>query len=186
MPRVPAIALVVRLTAVVLAALGTGLPAGAADVSKEYQVKAAFLFNIAKFVEWPPERRGEDHEPVVIAVFRHNPFGSELARMVEGRQVNGHPIAVRTVTNEQEIAAAHLVFVPDGQEEAFAGFEPAAAKAGVLTCGESEKFAAVGVISFLRQGDKVRFVVNLGAADRHHLKLSAQLLKLAQSVRRED
>lgn len=160
-------------------------PAAAAEtsVSKEYQLKAAFLYNFTKFVEWPPARFADETSPIVVAVVGRNPFGDELENVVKGRSVNGRPIAVKIVTTPEEASSAHLLFVPAGEETRF----PASAlqRDALVAVGESDSFAALGgAITFVQIGGKMRFEINLTAAERGHVKISAQLLKLANAVRR--
>ena len=76
--------------------------ADAADVSKEYQIKAAFVYNFTKFVEWPATRFAETDSPIVIGVLGENPFGGELDKMVQGRKVHGRAIVVRRVVSIEE------------------------------------------------------------------------------------
>ena len=155
-----------------------------AEVSKEYQLKAAFLFNFTKFVEWPATCFADEKSPIVIGVFGRNPFEVELENIVKGRAVNGRAIVVKFVTTAAEVRAVHLLFVPAGEETRV----PVVAWQDVplVAVGESTAFAALGgTITFLQQGDKVRFAINLELADRTGLKISAQLLKLAASVQRK-
>jgi YfiR/HmsC-like len=166
-------------------ALLAGLPAVAAEtpVSKEYQLKAAFLYNFTKFVEWPAARFADATSPIVVAVVGRNPFGEELENVVKGRAVNGRAITVKIVASPEEASGAHLLFVPAGEETRL----PAAAlqRDAVVAVGESDAFAALGgVITFVQVGGKMRFEINIAAAERGHVKISAQLLKLATVVRR--
>jgi hypothetical protein len=155
-----------------------------ADVSKEYQLKAAFLFNFTKFVEWPAGRFADDTSPIVIGVLGRNPFEDKLANLVKDRLVNGRAIVVRSVTAADDPRTVHVLFVPGGEEPT--GSAPAWQNSAVLTVGESRAFAALGGnITFTQEGDKVRFEINLATAERDELKISAQLLKLATAVRRK-
>lgn len=155
-----------------------------AEVSKEYQLKAAFLYNFTKFVEWPAARFAEANSPIVIGVLGQNPFDGELDKIVSGRTVNGRAILVKLIHSADELAAVHLLFVPAGEETRL----PAAAwtNAALVAVGESESFAALGgTITFTHEGDKLRFEINIAAAERDGLKISAQLQKLATVVRRK-
>ncbi len=161
-----------------------GATAGAAEVSKEYQLKAAFLYNFTKFVEWPPVRFADQTSPIIVGVLGRNPFSDELAKIVKDRTVNGRAIIVKLVATPEEMSAVHLLFVPVGEEIRLplADWQHAA----VVAVGESEAFAALGgTITFVPAGDKVRFEVNIAAAGRGGVKISAQLQKLATVVRRE-
>jgi hypothetical protein len=157
-----------------------------AEVSREYQLKAAFLYNFAKFVEWPAARFEGADAPIVIGVMVDNPFEDELEKAINGRQAGGRSLVVRRVTSGEEARGVHLLFVPAAQEARFAEWTESLAGAAVLTVGESGEFSGRGgVIAFVREADKVRFAVNLEAADAHRLKISAQLLKLAVAVHRK-
>lgn len=163
-------------------AILVALPGRSAEpVTKEYQLKAAFLYNFTKFVDWPTNRLGNQNDPIRIGVLGTNPFGEELAKAVEGRTQNGHPFLVTNLTAATEAAAVHLLFVPRGQE---AALEVVAADAGLLTVGESEAFAQQGgVITFTMEAEKIRFEINLDAAEKGGLKISSRLLQLAKVVR---
>lgn len=157
--------------------------AQAQPISKEYQVKAAFLYNFTKFVEWPPQDFASATSPIVIAVFGKNPFDQELAALVKDRSVNGRPIQVRAIQAEAELATAHIVFVGAGEESRL----PSSiyGEHGVLTVGESSEFSRRGgIITFTLVEGKVRFEINQGSGEKAGLKLSGQLLKLAVALRK--
>lgn len=162
--------------------LGALSPARADSISKEYQLKAAFLYNFTKFVDWPPERFADNSSPIVIAVLGKNPFGDEMERLVKDRVVNGHPIQVRFIESADDIPSAHIIFVSARSERNFD--ESIFDHPGVLTVGESSDFAERGgMIRFTLVGEKVRFEINQASSDKAGLKLSGQLLKLAMIVR---
>jgi hypothetical protein len=155
-----------------------------ADVSKEYQLKAAFVFNFTKFVDWPVGLFADETSPIVIGVLGRNPFEDKLANLVKDRLVNGRAVTVRFVTAADDLRTVHLLFVPSGEEPP--GSAPAWQNSALVTVGESGAFAALGgIITFKQDADKVRFEINLVTAERNELKISAQLLKLATAVRRK-
>lgn len=161
-----------------------GLMAGSAQepVSKEYQIKAAYLYNFTKFVQWPAQRFAGDQAPLIIGIFGRNPFGGELQAIARDHKINGRPIVIRPVRTAAEAAAVHLLFFSATEDDHVTEILAGLKGAGVLTVGESEKFfAAGGMIRFVREGDKVRFEINAAAAGQGGLKISAQLLKLARS-----
>jgi YfiR/HmsC-like len=165
--------------------LGSRIVAAAEEsVSKEYQLKAAFLYNFTKFIEWPAARVANETSPIIIGVLGRNPLGDELEKIVQGRTVNGRAILVKLITTADEVPAVHLLYVPDGEESRLP--PEAWRNAAIVAVGESERFAALGgTIAFTREGDKLRFAINLAAAERSRVRVSAQLLKLAIAVRRE-
>lgn len=158
---------------------------GESGIPKEYQLKAAFLFNFAKFVEWPAQRFHDASTPLVIGVFGINPFASELESAVTGRQVNGRTLVVKRVAMAEDAKTTHLLFVPAAEDDRVREVLQALDGASVLTVGESEEFSEEGgMIRFLLEGDKLRFEINAGSAERAALQVSAQLQKLAKSVHR--
>jgi hypothetical protein len=154
-----------------------------AEVAKEDQVKAAFLYNFTKFVEWPAARFSDPTSPIVIGVPGRSPLATEVEKIVRDRTVNGRPIRVKSIGTAEDVPGVHLLFLPENEENRL----PAAAwrDRAVMTVGESPRFTEQGgIITFIRQGDKLRFDINMTAAERGGLKISAQLQKLAASVRR--
>lgn len=177
----------VRVGLCLLASLGLALgliaPARAdGTITKEYQLKAAFLYNFSKFVQWPPDRFADDSSPLIIAVLGQNPFGDELDKVVRDRRVNGRAIEVRLLESAADIPSAHIVFVPAGSEALLGAGRPGGP--GVLTVGESAGFAARGgIIRFTLIEEKVRFEIDRGSAEKSGLNISGQLLKLATVIR---
>jgi hypothetical protein len=153
-------------------------------VSKEHQIKAAFLYNFTRYVDWPAERFESDEAPLVIVVLGRHPIEQELASLAKERSARGRPVLVRAADSAAELGAAHLVFVPAGEESRL----PPAPDTlhGVLTVGESPEFTRRGgVITFTVLESKIRFEINQTAGERARLKLSGQLLKLATVLRKE-
>lgn len=168
----------------VLLLLAAAAAAGA-DARKdlEYQVKAAFLLNFAKFVEWPADAFAGPQDPVAICVVGKDPFGASLDQVVRGETVNGRPLAVRRPRQALEARDCQIVFLAESerrrQEDVLSSMEGAS----VLTVGEGDGFLADGgVIRFVLEENRVRFEVNLAAAEASRLKLSSKLLRLARSV----
>jgi hypothetical protein len=167
--------------------LGAAAFSAQAQASKEYQLKAAFVYNFTKFVEWPTNRLSDDHAPIVIGVFANSRYARELEEAVKNRKVNGRKIVVNEIHSiEQARGVQMLVF--DGAPEAQMKEALQALKdSPVLSIGESEAFAeSNGILNFVREGDKLHFEINLDAARRSGLKISAQFLKLAKKVRKRN
>jgi hypothetical protein len=156
-----------------------------AEVVSESQIKAAFLYNFTKFVEWPPDSFPSRGQPIVIAVLGGGTLAAELEAVVTGRKVNGHPILVRSVQALEGVLPAQMLFVGVDKEAGLASLPPSLQASSVLTVGESETFAASGgAIFFVRQDGKLRFEINMTPAERARLKISAELQKLALDVHR--
>jgi len=153
-------------------------------VSKEYQVKAAFLYNFSKFVEWPAAVMPQGASPIVVGVFGKNPFGAELEKLVRDKTINEHPIKIRQPQTPEDLRSCHMVFVSDEEGKRLPELLAALKGASVLTVGESQKFAELGgIINFVQEDGKLRFEINGDSAVSAGLRISAQLLKLAKTVR---
>jgi len=167
----------------VAAILGLTLAlAGEPSPAKEYAVKAAFLYNFTKFIEWPPESLGAPQRPFVIGVFGRDSF-DELERVVRGRKVNGRRIEVKILHTAADVVGSHLVFV-----SGTAGQEVMAAcrRHRVLAVGESKEFLEEGgAIAFVFKEAKLRFAINIQATKHAGLKVSAHLQKLAVNAGRK-
>ncbi len=151
----------------------------------EYQVKAAFLLNFVRYVDWPPESFRNPTDPIVICVLGEDPMGSLLDDAVDGKTVGHHPLAVRRIAQIRDAASCNIVFVaglPKRSPEALAALRVP----GLLTIGESEGFARQGgVIGFRVEDERhIRFDVNLEAARQANLHISSHLLSLATIVKR--
>lgn len=163
----------------------TGGTSDAAEpIAKEYKLKAAFIYNFAKFVEWPASSFPNAGSPIVIGVLGGNPFGEELSNTVKGRRIHGRAIEIRNVRTAAEAGGAQILFVSAGGEKNFSALSNAPG-AGVLSVGESAMFTRQGgIINFLLEGNRLRFEINMAAANRSGLKVSAQLQKLASAIHR--
>jgi hypothetical protein len=160
-------------------------PAPTASSPTEYQVKAAFLYNFARFVEWPAEPRHDPGAPFVIAILGRDPFGAVLDETVAGKTVAGRPIEVRRIPRVDEARDAQIVFISPSERPNTDAILKALVRPGVLTVGDMDGFAQRGgAINFTLQARKVRFEINPAAAEQAGLKMSSQLLKLATLVAR--
>ena len=165
---------------------GAGTPDGPASGSaaaKEYQVKAAFVYNFTKFIEWPPRSFSGANDPIVIGVLGGGVFGTEIEQVVMNRTVNGRGIVVKSVVSAAQAQSVDVLFVSEAQDYSFGEITPAIERSPILTIGESRAFAdRGGIINFVLENDKVRFEINMEAAERTGLKVSAQLQKLAKAI----
>jgi hypothetical protein len=175
-PRRLAVALVLAATAAVRAQSDAPPPT-------EYEVKAAFLYNFARFVEWPAEAFRDAHAPFVIAVLGRDPFGRALDQTVAGKSVLGRRIEVRRADRLDGVRGAHIVFVSASERGHLSTILRAMNAPGVLVVGETDGFAQRGgAINFVLHGNKVRFEINPARAEQSRLRISSQLLKLATLV----
>ena len=152
----------------------------AAPAAKEYEVKAAFLFNFAQYVEWPPESFSTPATPIIIGVLGDDPFGSVLDQTVRGETVKSRPIAIHRSRQIENLRHCHLLFISKSERGRLAPIFAKLAGTHCLTVGETDRFAHNGgIINFRLQGANVRFEINLNAARRSGLTISSKLLRLA-------
>ncbi|MGC1684329.1 MAG: YfiR family protein [Candidatus Acidiferrales bacterium] len=152
----------------------------------EYPVKLAFLYNFTKFVEWPPDSYSTPIAPLVICIVGHDPFGQDLEGELRTRTAGSHPIEIRTLRPSDILSACHVVFVPVTAEDQAPRIVKILKGSSTLTVGETEGFAVLGgIINFTTEGNKLHFEVNLLAAERAGLKISAKMLALAKIVHDE-
>lgn len=161
--------------------LGVIAPAAAQDVSPtEYQLKAAFLYNFAKFVDWPPSAFTNGTQPFVVGVMGENPFGKDLENTIHNKNINGHTIVGRAVVSISDARQCHILFVSNSESKRLHEIFEGLRGATVLTVGENEKFiASGGMINFIVEGRKIRFQINDATARLAQLKISSKLLSLA-------
>jgi hypothetical protein len=146
----------------------------------EYELKAAFLFNFAKYVDWPPEVFAEVTSPLVIGVLGKSPFGGTLERTLQGKAVNDRALTFREVHSLTEATNCHVLFISTSEKVRMPQIFEDLRGTSVLTVGESDRFAEDGgMIGFVLAGNKIRFRVNEEAARKAGLKVSSKLLSLA-------
>ena len=168
-----------------LVAGGTSRPAAAEPVPfREAEVKAAFLFNFAQFIEWPAQSFSNATTPFVIGVLGDEAFGHILNQMVQGETIRGRPIVLKSHKRIEELADCQILFVSRSEHARLAQILSSIANPGVLTIGEAEPFTRLGgIINFITTRDnKVRFELHLANATHAGLKIDAKLLKVAQVV----
>jgi hypothetical protein len=160
--------------------------AAAEDPVLEYRVKAGFLFNFAKFVEWPAGKLSTAEAPIVIGVLANDPAAPVLQETLQGKSANKHPLDVKILNDLSQIGACHIFFLGKTQKDRLNDVLAQAQRAPLLTLGESERFAeGGGMINLVRKQDSFRFEVNLAAAERAGLKISAKLAGMATLVNTE-
>ena len=157
--------------------------AGMADErsAREFQVKAAFLFHFAQFVEWPAEAFPRADSPLVIAVVgRGDPFNGALERAVRDKRVADHPIVIAHYDSVASMGPCHILFVCDDQADSLDAILQKAG-GGTLTVGDLDPFTERGgLVRFFAEDNKIRFEINLEVVRRSRLRISAKLLKLAK------
>ncbi len=151
-----------------------------------YEVKAAFLFNFAKFIEWSPDAFATPQSPFVICVLGQDPFGNILDDTLQGKTVGERAFTVQRLKDKADIRHCHMVFVSYFESAHLAEIVESLRGAHVLLAGESNNFAAAGgTIEFTLEDSHVHFTINTDAANRSGLKFSSKLLALARIVHDE-
>jgi hypothetical protein len=149
-----------------------------------YEVKTAFLFNFAKFIEWPPSSFASPQSPFTICVLGPDPFGNILDDTLQGKTVGDRAFTVQRLKDKADLRHCHMVFVTLSESARLAEIVESVRGAHVLLAGESNGFAASGgTIEFTLEDNHVHFTINTDAANRSGLRFSSKLLALAKIVR---
>ena len=171
----------VRAASVVLAASLACASGAAAQSSGEYDVKAAYLYNFAKFVEWPAESFPSPDAPFAICVLGQDPFGQSLDDIVEGERIQGRPLVVRRLHGWDDAQLCHILFVSASVQEDFVQLLGAHTFQRTLTVGDVPRFlTAGGHISFFLEGSTVRFAIHQANVARTDLQISSKLMRVAR------
>jgi hypothetical protein len=146
----------------------------------ESEVKAAFLLNFAKFVDWQPAFFAASGSPLAICIVGTDPFGPAIDELIQGEAVSGRKLVVRRIGEPPQPRTCQIVYTEGGKE---ASRLLSALGPGVLTVGEGEGFLRNGgIIGFVIENRRVRFDINQKAAETAALKLSSRLLSVARVV----
>jgi uncharacterized protein DUF4154 len=151
------------------------------DDSSEYQVKAAFLCNFAKFVEWPPQTFKTADDPVVICVLGTNPFGNALQTTASHSEAEGRKFEIRNISEVRPGSRCQVVFVCAAERKHLKSFAESIRGSAILTVSESPgSISDGGIINFKLVEGRVRFEINPDAAKRANLRINSRLLSLAE------
>jgi hypothetical protein len=152
-------------------------------VSKEYQVKAVFLFNFAQFVEWPASAFADASSPIVIGVLGEDPFGAYLDETVRGEKVDNRPLAVQRYRRVDEIKVCHILFISRSEGSQLEQILASLKARRLLVVGDSDDFARRGgMIRLATVQNKIRLIINVEAAKTASLTISSKLLRSAELV----
>jgi uncharacterized protein DUF4154 len=158
----------------------TSVSAQAAAISK---VKAAFLYNFAKFAEWPPETLPPGQQ-LHLCVVGDDAVADALEQTIKGRAIEGHELSVRVVESDVLLRGCHLVYVDGRDARRSSQLAESLKGTSVLSVGDGENFAEQGgVAQLVLEQDRMRFAVNVTAVERARLRLSSKLLSLASIVK---
>jgi hypothetical protein len=167
----------------ILCTTGISYPVGATEPSSsEYLLKAAFIYNIAKFVEWPPGAFETEKAPLILYVLGKDPFGYTL-NTIEGKIVQGRTLTVKRVDRIEELRTCHILFISSSEMNKLPQVLQSLKDVKVLTVGDMPLFAQNGgMISLLTFDNKIHMEINMVAAEKAKMQISSKLLKLARIV----
>jgi len=169
-----------------LIGLWIGLQAGmlgAQEISREYQLKAVFLYRFTQFVDWPATAFPSPDSPIIIGVLGGNPFGEHLRAAVRDERVHNRRLIVQEYQRSQEAKNCHLLFISAAEAPRLEKTLAALKGGSILTVGEPEGFVLRGgMIQFVTEQNRIRFRINLQAARAANLQISSKLLELAEVV----
>ncbi len=151
--------------------------------SREFQIKAAFLYNFAQFVSWPRESFAGPESPLIIGVLGLDPFGPFLDELVQGERVDGRPLIVRRFRDVDELGPCHVLFVSGSEGRQIDAIADRLRGHSVLTVCDWEEYARQGaIVWFVMERNRVRLRINLDAAKTAGLTISSKLLRSAETV----
>lgn len=158
-------------------------PAAWAQPSGESMLKAAFLYNFAKFVEWPEKALPNEAETFTICVIGDERMMQAVSLTLQDKQVQGRMVVTRPLHSLNEASACQVLFVAASAVDVAEQAGSVAKTLPILTVGESDQFIPKGgVIKLFVEDGKLRFEISPQAAARAQLKISSKLLKLGRIV----
>jgi hypothetical protein len=159
-------------------------PVAAFDRYNEYEVKAAFLYNLTNFIDWPAQSYATANSPFQIVILGENPFGSSLEKITRGEHVDGHPIQVTIIADIAEFSFAHLLFISTDQKANIDKIMPLTRQLGLLSVSDFNGFNDVGGgISLITKNKRLELYLSDNVLEINGLKCSSKLLRLATIVK---
>jgi YfiR/HmsC-like len=154
--------------------------------ASEYELKAVYLYNFAKFVDFPADATKSKGGPFTICVLGKDPFGSVLDATVADESIAGKRVIAKRIAETPQAVDCQILYISSSEEGRLNTIFGGLSRMAILTVSDIPQFSQHGgMIEFVLQGNKIRFDVNLGAAQQAGLNLSSQLLKVASNVRRD-
>jgi hypothetical protein len=151
--------------------------------SKEYQMKAVFLFNFTQFIEWPENSLPEESTPFVIGILGEDPFGSHLQDAIKNEKVQSHPLVIKHVKDVNEAGDCQILFINISNQSTLKNILTSLKGKSILTVGDANNFSKHGgVVRFYSEENKIRIRINLEASRENGLTISSKLLRLADIV----
>lgn len=174
--------LVMAFAAVSMIAGFSPVPAAEISTPSEYEVKAAFLYNFVKFIEWPAGSFADDQSPLTFCVLGDDPFGKGFDP-IRSKTIHNRPVSIRHIDDPAAAGACHLLFISASEQDRVDDLLGSLDNRGILTISDMKKFAlSGGMIAFVTVENKIRFEINIRSANRSGITIGSQLLKLARTV----
>ncbi len=152
--------------------------------ASEYQVKAAYLYNFMKFVEWPDHIFSDEYSPIVLGILGDDPFGTDIDAMFAGKSVKNRPVLIKRLGIEDSLKACHVLFISDSEKDNLEDiFHSKLKQAPVLSVSDISGFSqAGGIINLIYEDNHIVFTINIKALKSASISMSSRLLKLAKIV----
>ena len=149
----------------------------------EYEVKAAYVYYFAKFVDWPAAAFPSPNSPITIGIIGNDDFGNLLGSIVKDKTIQERTIQIRLLKWPADLNACHMVFVGSSEHKRFRQIAESLRERPVLTITETESSSQPkGIMNLFIEGGKVQFEVNIAEAEKARLRISSKLLKLARGT----
>ena len=172
-----------RLVALAFACASAAAQPAGAEVNREQQVKAAYLYNFARFTTWPASKLARPDDPIRFCVQRGDPLAAAMHEALDGKSIDEHPTQVLELTDAQAMRTCHLAYLGKRPGLQLDAELQALDNAEVVTVHEGESARTAGIVRLFIEDNRLRFEINMAAAERSHIGLSARLLGLARVVR---
>jgi len=177
---------VLGLIAVIAVSAVLGWPGdcyGKSQAATEYQIKAAYIYNFAKFVDWPSKAFPDANSPIVIGVLGEDPFGDALEQAIKDKSVNGRKLQAKRFDGVRDVERCHILFISSSEKMRLSKALERVKGLNVLTVSDIGRFARQGgMIGLTMEHNKIGFEINVDTAKKAGLSISSQLLKLAKVV----
>jgi hypothetical protein len=150
----------------------------------EYQVKALFLCNFIKYVNWPAEAMPAANSPIVIGILGQDNFNDSLTHAVEGKKFNGRAIVIKHLSAGDDLNGCAILFISASEDSRLGEILNKTSTLPILTVGENDSFLQKGgIINFMLKDEKIHLAINLVGAQKANLQISSKLLSVADSVK---
>lgn len=152
--------------------------------AKEYEIKAAFLYNLGSFISWPATTFKSIQDNFSICILGEDPFNQRLQSLTQDQQISGHPISVEQITSIQEAIRCQILFVSASEQENLPLIFKWLNGKPILTVSDIENFIlSGGMLQFFKRENKIRLALDPEAISEVGLKASAHLMKIAELIR---